>query len=892
MRTQAGILANNPLGYAFHNTYIAPVISKPSLATIRSIFQDGNTPAQDNPALAGVSGYVVDAVVGGAPAVEGTAINPTVTIRKSTSDGSFLPSGVGFDSLIEGGNLQYGTATGLDAGDITIDGDGFVTPTTSKGPEELVPGQLFDTLDLKVFDRVADGGSVMSSRNYTATASQTEFNLDILPHNIFSLFVKVNGSMLTEEDFEVDYVGKKVILKDALSSGDKVNISSMAGNGERIVDIDNFTGDGNTRVFVTNSVYRENLQSYITVNGSIAQVALFETDSTYGDRQGLVGLEFVTAPESDSFIYFALFDTNESTIQRYSATSVNRFIGDGSTVGFELSPEPSSRLPLSHNVVVKVNDTILYPGYTQQWYIVPDRNYQLDTSQWAGSSLAPDLVDVYLNGRKLKLLTDYNWDFANTQVILFDNVGETGDDLEVVIPSTSEYAFAKNTRLGLSQVNGTFEVGESVTIGYPDSTQFTATVKSYTTNLLTVIGTIPGLEQLVDSDDTIPVEGLTSGASTNFVQDVDLIEAGDSLVLNDAPAEGATIDVFTFARHEIQDIQMETKTNVSRRVLTIGSEDYYEAHRRGKGLIELREPALDVAYVWVILNGTLLTANRDYKLVKLDSYIQITRPLNTDDIVQVIHFAAPKSNEKFGFRMFKDMLNRTHYKRLNKNNIYTLAQDLNITDKQIVLADASNITIPDVNANKPGVLFIEGERIEYFQVDGNTLSQLRRSTLGTGSRAVYEEGTELMDQSDKETIPYKDQLVSLIALEDESTQIILDWLPTKGVDEFEIFVGGRRLRKNAISAYQFQEVDADGNLITEFIDRDSPEGDITLDPEFTLTIENDTAIVDLAERPATNSRILMVRKIGKTWQKPGEQLRYSENPIAQFIRGATTDLPK
>ena len=48
MRTQAGIQANNPLGYAFHNTYIAPVISKPSLTTIRSIFQDGNTPVQDD----------------------------------------------------------------------------------------------------------------------------------------------------------------------------------------------------------------------------------------------------------------------------------------------------------------------------------------------------------------------------------------------------------------------------------------------------------------------------------------------------------------------------------------------------------------------------------------------------------------------------------------------------------------------------------------------------------------------------------------------------------------------------------------------------------------------------------------------------------------------------
>jgi hypothetical protein len=57
MRTQSGIQANNPLGYALHNTYIAPVISKPSLTTIRSIFQDGDV---GDPTIAGASGYIVD----------------------------------------------------------------------------------------------------------------------------------------------------------------------------------------------------------------------------------------------------------------------------------------------------------------------------------------------------------------------------------------------------------------------------------------------------------------------------------------------------------------------------------------------------------------------------------------------------------------------------------------------------------------------------------------------------------------------------------------------------------------------------------------------------------------------------------------------------------------
>jgi hypothetical protein len=65
VRTSSQIQTNLPLGYALHNTYIAPVISKPSLATINSIFGDGNTPEQDDPSLAGASGYVVTSVGGG-----------------------------------------------------------------------------------------------------------------------------------------------------------------------------------------------------------------------------------------------------------------------------------------------------------------------------------------------------------------------------------------------------------------------------------------------------------------------------------------------------------------------------------------------------------------------------------------------------------------------------------------------------------------------------------------------------------------------------------------------------------------------------------------------------------------------------------------------------------
>jgi len=46
-RTQAGVLANNPLGYALYNNFISKIISKPTQATLDAMF-----------AVSGPSGYI------------------------------------------------------------------------------------------------------------------------------------------------------------------------------------------------------------------------------------------------------------------------------------------------------------------------------------------------------------------------------------------------------------------------------------------------------------------------------------------------------------------------------------------------------------------------------------------------------------------------------------------------------------------------------------------------------------------------------------------------------------------------------------------------------------------------------------------------------------------
>lgn len=50
-RTPAGVQQNNPLGFVLFNNYLKPVLSKPTLSDLRSIFQDND---------GGVSGYVSD----------------------------------------------------------------------------------------------------------------------------------------------------------------------------------------------------------------------------------------------------------------------------------------------------------------------------------------------------------------------------------------------------------------------------------------------------------------------------------------------------------------------------------------------------------------------------------------------------------------------------------------------------------------------------------------------------------------------------------------------------------------------------------------------------------------------------------------------------------------
>jgi hypothetical protein len=136
---------------------------------------------------------------------------------------------------------------------------------------------------------------------------------------------------------------------------------------------------------------------------------------------------------------------------------------------------------------------------------------------------------------------------------------------------------------------------------------------------------------------------------------------------------------------------------------------------------------------------------------------------------------------------FKDMLNRFQYKNLNYDQRTELTQDFYITDDVIYLKNTDNFDIPDIKKNKPGVIDINGERIEYFKIHDNTLSQIRRGTMGTGAVNLYESGTEVQNIGPSTIISYRDNNVTEhVTMSSFSNMVDVTFIPSKAVTEWDL----------------------------------------------------------------------------------------------------------
>ena len=712
----------------------------------------------------------------------------TIIIRKETSDGSFAPDANSYDTQLSGGDLPYSTAKGINAEEIIVDGDGFVTPMTSKGPEELVPGQINDTLDIKVYTRTGAGQGVIYSQSYTTDGTTNTFDLGVIPNSDNAVLVKLSNIILPETDFTIDWNNNTVTLNSIPSANQEFNIITLSDSGQNILENNSFVTDGSSFDFTVPVQFLEGMSILATIDGEKLDNIILSKD----EATNYTVIRLDTVYEINKTVRYTLFYNDD--LINYSQVAKDTFDADGSTTTFTLSETPLYKTPTPYNILVKVGNSIANPGYNIQ-FTIPESNqreYPLELFQQPQGTISATQVQTYLNGEKIEINLQWRFDIFNSSVTLFDGIGGPGDVIEIYIEGDGDYVLD-----------------------------------------------------------------------------------GNNLVFATAPQDGNKIEVYRFTNHDILGIERINYDVVSRSTLTAGTSEYSTYHRLTAGEITLRDPAASAEYVWIAIDGELLTPNVDYYLDNTKTKVRLVTAPAQNSVVDVIHFSAAVRHNRFAFRQFKDMLNRTHFKRLDSAET-VLATDLNYYDIRIEVENGDALPEPNKGDNIPGVLFINGERIEYFVKEGNTLRQIRRGTLGTGVAQVHRAGEKVYEQGPGKTIPYKDETLTQIFTADGTTNTYpLDFIPAS-VNEFDVFVAGRRLRKNAISSFDFTKA------------LDSTEGDIILPAEF--TIDGVTNTLTLATNPVENTQVMVVRKIGRIWSPTGTELAKAENDIARFLLSGTSDL--
>jgi hypothetical protein len=114
--------------------------------------------------------------------------------------------------------------------------------------------------------------------------------------------------------------------------------------------------------------------------------------------------------------------------------------------------------------------------------------------------------------------------------------------------------------------------------------------------------------------------------------------------------------------------------------------------------------------------------------------------------MRVFHKFADSAVPNVTFRMFKNLIDQFSYYRMSADNATTLSQPLLITDTEIAVVSAAVLEEPNPAVARPGVIFIRGERITYFERDvkNNRLRRIRRGSAGTGAPAVHATGSPVV----------------------------------------------------------------------------------------------------------------------------------------------------
>ena len=600
---------------------------------------------------------------------------------------------------------------GLRPEDMLTDGGKFLDTYSSHAPEELVPGQIFDTLDIRVKTLAGIPGiTVLNPEiitlSYLTDGKSTEYSFDPLvtgtswPANGVEhvlVVIAESGTQILDTDYTVDFENKLIKFTYTINKNYNIYITLLGATGFNEVTGQNYVADGITTDYLINDISITSAkQCYIKINGvQVSNYSLHEK----ADHTGVLA-RITPPPAAGSIIDIRVYDFPAAS-QAFARIAEQTFTAAGNAY------------PSQHTFTL--TNPVLYSEPASSYAIVQINRRHLIPSQ-----------QIYYTANGIDTIYDLNHHRAEVKTNIADG------EITVVMNQTT---LSKNTDYQILRPAS----------DWPQIKFFVTPVAG---------------SKIIISD--------TSNADYRIINQNQLI-IRETLVLQ----AGDKINVMTFGNHDMIDLRTYVYSGdpdaqelidlgfdpASIGMDNVGFDNELVNVKNGRAL-DLSIAVSNLSDLYITVNSKQIFPYLDYLLTSPTSLLFST-PISNTDLITLRIFAGTTNTSGSEFRIFKDLHDQNTYLRITDTATAYLTQDVYITDRWIYVDNINALSDPDPSSNHPGVFIVNGERILYGAKDviNKRLGNLRRSTAGTGGAHVHLTGSRVIDSGIHQQIPGSDDVL-------------------------------------------------------------------------------------------------------------------------------------
>ena len=627
---------------------------------------------------------------------------------------------------------------------VTVDGGAFVDTYESHAPEELVPGIVYDTLDMRVFttpgaDWLGLGhGSPEASVSYFYSSSIPTYSFaNLLPYPMVVVAYNVTQGLAIQPT-AYDWANYQVEIGSGAVDGDIIMLEVTATGGGNQLYSNTYLGADIVDSTIIIPFPADMIDSFVIYNGENYVLPVDYTLTPIDNSSSLLTLTS-TYSNSDRITLTVLGYATTGTTHSWSLPVIQTWIADGGlTVPLTNSLQGTNPI----NLIVTRNGARARPSESVR-YIGDNIQTVYDLPSDGGYSqgiIANNDVSVYVDNTALVLGTDFivnTWDGSTLRTVSLTNAPPVGAVILVAVRTAAQY-----------WVNGNI-------LEFKPSA-----------GLVPQIGDVIEITTWNDTSEQGLLTQLFVGPTTQG----ELISQGyDDTVYDDATVNN-----------------------------TLGSFDYSTGIQIAVNIFETGRVIDNPERLVVTLNGKFLFNGRGFT-ASGSKVIISGPPISASAVVVITSTTQSVVPEAMAFRIFQDMRGIQSTYRITSSTTTQLVGDLLATDDIIHVANASALSEPYLEQGLFGLVTINGERISYRtrNTTTNTLSGLRRGTAGTAAAdhlvgaQVYDIGIgNYLDQT------YQNHYLESNYLGDGSTAtfttefVLQDLTPTELDLAVQVFVGG------------------------------------------------------------------------------------------------------